>query len=196
MMKNQLLELELNKKGYELIAGVDEAGRGPLAGPVVAAAVIFPKDFYHPLINDSKQLSKKQRNLLKEIIEENAISIGVGIVSNETIDTINILEASRLSMELAIRDLKLEPDFILTDFMDINYDNYKAVKFGDKLSHTIAAASIIAKTTRDEIMLEYHNKYPQYGFITNQGYGTKKHIEAIQKHGITSIHRKTFNKVK
>ncbi|HEY8405516.1 MAG TPA: ribonuclease HII [Acholeplasma sp.] len=182
-------------KGYHLIAGVDEAGRGPLAGPVVAAAVILPKDFNIPEINDSKQLTKLKREELKTIIEQEAIDISISIIDAKTIDRINILEAARLAMKKAIEGLKTY-DFVFTDYMDVSPIPHLSLVHGDVKSQSIAAASIIAKVTRDQLMSNYHKLYPAYDFIHNQGYGTKKHLEAIKKFGITPIHRKSFKPIK
>ncbi|WP_025724486.1 ribonuclease HII [Acholeplasma granularum] len=192
---NLVYEKKLWSEGYTFISGVDEAGRGPLAGPVVACAVILPTDFYHNEINDSKKISKNKREELKKIIETHALSIGYGIVSHETIDSINILEASRIAMEEAINNLKITPDISLTDYMRLDNHKHIAIKYGDRLSFTIASASILAKTKRDEIMAHYDEVYPNYGFIKHQGYGTKLHLEALEKFGPCKIHRKTFKPI-
>jgi len=189
------VELNLNNEGYKYIAGVDEVGRGPLAGPVLSCAIILPDDFYHPLLNDSKVVSKRNREILFDYINKAAISIGIGVVDNDKIDEINILEATKLSMELALNNLSIKPDFILTDYVKLNHDNLMAIKQGDRISISIAAASIIAKVLRDKMMDEYHLIYPEYDFINNKGYGTKNHILALEKYGPTKIHRKTFKKV-
>lgn len=191
-MKNLIYEEKYQALGYKLIAGVDEAGRGPLAGPVVAAAVILKPNFYDERINDSKKLSKKMREKLKNIILENAIAYSISIVSHEVIDEINILEASRLAMKDAISKLDIKPDFVLTDYMNIDPIPHEPIVKGDAVSFTIAAASILAKTKRDELMKNYHELYPEYDFLHNQGYGTKKHLEAINQYGLSPIHRKTF----
>ncbi len=196
MHANLDYEKDLWSKGYQMIAGVDEAGRGPLAGPVVAAAVILPKDFSIPEINDSKQLTKKQRESLKLKIEEVAVAIGIGIIDSETIDRINILEAARLAMKEALNQLKVQYDFVLSDSMNLGNIPHLSLIKGDAKSQSIAAASIIAKVTRDEMMANYHKLYPEYDFIHNQGYGTKKHLEAIEQHGITPIHRRSFKPIK
>ena len=182
-------------QGFKLIAGCDEAGRGPLAGPVVAAAVILKPDFNHQEVFDSKALSKKKREALKKIIENEAIAIGIGIVSEKVIDKINILEAARLAFLEAIKDLKVKPDFILTDFMTLPDLAHESIVKGDQKSLSIAAASIIAKVTRDEIMEQYDAIYPAYGFKKNQGYGTKQHLDAIKAVGPSPIHRITFKPV-
>lgn len=190
-------EKELYNKGYEFIAGTDEAGRGPLAGPVVAAAVILPKNTIITGVNDSKQLTEKKRNELFDIINEKALAVGVAFVDNKKIDEINILEASRLAMMEAIKKLKIKADYILSDAMPMNIDvPVKPIIKGDALSESIAAASIIAKVTRDRFMDEMDKKYPEYGFKKHKGYPTKDHIEAIKKYGITDIHRKTFKPIK
>lgn len=189
-------EKELYEKGYNLIAGTDEAGRGPLAGDVVAAAVILPKDFDLPGLNDSKQLSEKKRNLYYDVIIKQAVCYGVGIVSPEKIDEINIYEASRLAMNIALENLSVKPDYILTDAMPLNKDNSLAIIHGDALSITIAAASVIAKVTRDKMMLDIDEKYPEYGFKKHKGYGTKLHLEKIKEYGVLDIHRKTYKPIK
>ena len=186
-------EKELYKEGYELIAGTDEAGRGPLCGPVVAAAVILPKNYKLEGLNDSKQLSEKKRDKYFEIIKKDAISYGISIVDAKTIDEINIYEASRKAMLEAISKLDVTPDFVLTDAMPLPMDNSKSIIHGDALSLSIAAASVLAKVTRDEIMYELDKKYPEYGFKSHKGYPTKKHRAAIAERGTTPYHRMTFN---
>jgi len=192
---NLAYENALYKVGYQHICGIDEAGRGPLAGPVVAAAVIFKKGFYHKDINDSKKLSVKQRDILYDLIMDNAVSVGISIIDHHIIDDINILEAARLAMQEAMNKLQVKPDYALTDHMDIKGIPYTSLIKGDQLSMTIAAASIIAKVTRDRIMIDYDKQYPLYGFKDHKGYGTKKHLEALKLYGITPIHRKTFKPV-
>lgn len=190
-------ETDLYSKGYKLIAGTDEAGRGPLAGPVVAGAVILPPNYYLEGLNDSKKLSEKKREAFYDIIMRDALSVGVGIVSPQEIDEINILEASRKAMNIALDNLKVKPDYILTDAMKLDCDvPVMPIIHGDALSETIAAASVIAKVTRDRIMVELDKKYPMYGFAEHKGYPTKKHIEKIQKYGIIEEYRKTFKPVK
>ena len=187
-------ELEARKAGIKLIAGIDEAGRGPLAGPVVAAAVILDIDANIEGINDSKLLSSKQREKLFSKIHQNALSIGLSIVEPETIDRINILQATRLAMTKAVTNLTLKPGLLLIDgpiTLDLNTRQIPIIK-GDKLSVSISAASIIAKVTRDDIMKSFHKMYPEYGFYKNKGYGTKEHITALKKHGPCKIHRKSF----
>ena len=196
-------EHKAKNHGYIKIAGVDEAGRGPLAGPVVSAAVILPHDFACIGINDSKKLSEKKRNALFPIIKEKAIAVSTGIASHHEIDQINILQASLLSMKRAVENLSNPPDFILPDFLlidgkfPINMDiDQAALIKGDSRSISIAAASIIAKVTRDAIMASLHKIYPQYNFIRHKGYPTKAHKEAILKHGPCPVHRCTFKGVK
>ena len=175
--------------------GCDEAGRGCLAGPVVAAAVVLPPDFSHPLLNDSKQLTDKQRRLLRPIIEENAIAHSVAFVNNEEIDKINILQASFLAMNKAVQTLSIKPELLLIDgnrFKNQTEIPFQCVVKGDSLYQSIAAASILAKTYRDDYMLEIHKEYPQYQWNKNMGYPTKLHRKAIEEHGITPFHRKTF----
>lgn len=187
----------LNQYNINYLCGIDEAGRGPLAGPVVAAAVILPNDLDLNEINDSKKLSKHKREKLYKLIYQKAISIGVGIIDNKIIDDINILEATKLAMQTALDNLKIKPELVLTDYVKINTDipQINIVK-GDQKSQAIAAASIISKVTRDQIMLEYSKKYPNYGFEAHQGYPTKLHLENIKKYGITEIHRKSFRPIK
>lgn len=187
-------ELEARNAGIKLIAGIDEAGRGPLAGPVVAAAVILDIDANIEGINDSKLLSSKQRDKLFSKIHQNALSIGLSIVEPETIDRINILQATRLAMTKAVTNLALKPGLLLIDgpiTLDINTRQIPIIK-GDRLSISISAASIIAKVTRDDIMKSFHNMYPEYGFYKNKGYGTKEHVAALKKYGPCKIHRKSF----
>ena len=182
-----------NKETIE--CGCDEAGRGCLAGPVVAAAVILPQDFSHPLLNDSKKLSDKQRRFLRPIIEQNALAYCVGFVSNQEIDKINILQASFLAMNRAVEGLKQKPELLLIDGNRFNNKTeipFQCVVKGDSLYQSIAAASILAKTYRDDYMLEIHKEYPQYQWNKNMGYPTKLHRKAIEEHGITPFHRKTF----
>lgn len=181
-------------KNISLIAGVDEAGRGPLAGPVVAAAVIFPKNISIPGVNDSKKLSKKKREQLFGIIQKKALSVGVGIIDCREIERINILNAALKAMRIAVTNLTPQPELILIDGNKVfDYDiPTKCIVKGDAKSFSIAAASIIAKVTRDRIMGKYADKYPFYLWEKNSGYGTKFHREAIVKYGYTPIHRQTF----
>ena len=177
-------------------AGCDEAGRGPLAGPVFAAAVILPKDFHHPLLNDSKKMTEKARELLRPIIEQEAVAWAVEEVSAEEIDTINILNASITGMQRAVRRLQVKPEFLLIDgnkFKPFDDYKYQCIVKGDAKFASIAAASVLAKTYRDEHMRKLAQKYPQYGWDRNMGYPTKEHIHAIVKHGYTQEHRKSFH---
>ena len=186
-------ETELYNNGINFIAGIDEVGRGPLVGPVVTAAVILPKDFYDERINDSKKLTEKKRELLYYVIMENALSVGIGMSSPEVIDEINILNATKKAMIEAINNLSIKPEHLLIDAvkLDIDIPQTSIIK-GDAKSESIAAASIIAKVTRDRMMVELDEKYPMYDFKHNKGYGTKKHIEALYKYGPISEHRKSF----
>ena len=177
-------------------AGLDEAGRGCYAGPVFAAAVILPKDFHHRLLNDSKQLNEKQRDLLRPIIEKESIAFAVASVDNETIDKINILQASFTAMHLSINDLKIVPEFLLIDgnrFKPYSAITHQCIIKGDGKYASIAAASILAKTYRDEFMQTIHASFPQYGWDKNKGYGTASHRKAIDGFGLCSYHRKSFN---
>ena len=179
-----------------LEAGCDEAGRGPLAGPVYAAAVILPQDFHHPLLNDSKQMSRKARETLRPIIEAEAIAWAVVAVEAEEIDRINILKASIIGMQRAVKSLKVRPDFLLIDgnkFIPFDGYPYKTVVHGDATYASIAAASVLAKTWRDERMEQLSRQYPEYGWDHNAGYPTPEHIEAIKRYGYTPEHRKSFH---
>lgn len=176
--------------------GCDEAGRGCLAGPVVAAAVILPQGFLHPLLNDSKKLSDKQRRFLRPIIEQNALAYCVGFVSNQEIDKINILQASFLAMNRAIEGLKQKPELLLIDGNRFNNKTdiaFQCIVKGDSLYQSIAAASILAKTYRDDYMLNLHKEFPKYHWDKNMGYPTKQHRQAIIENGISPFHRKSFN---
>ena len=181
-----MLEYENNlyNEGVTLVAGVDEVGRGPLIGPVVACACILPVNFYHKDIKDSKKLSEKKREEMYKIIKENAISIGLGIVSEKVIDEINIYEATKIAMKEAIENLNITPEHILIDAMklELNIPSTSIIK-GDAKSESIAAASIIAKVTRDHMLDEMDKEYPMYDLKNNKGYGTKKHLEALQAYG-------------
>ena len=186
-------ETELYNNGINFIAGIDEVGRGPLVGPVVTAAVILPKDFYDERINDSKKLTEKKRELLYDVIMENAISVGIGISSEDVIDEINILNATKRAMLEAVNNLSVKPEHLLIDAVKLNTDiPQTSIIKGDAKSESIAAASIIAKVTRDRMMVKLDKLHPEYDFKHNKGYGTKKHIEAIRKYGIIKEHRKTF----
>lgn len=192
-------ENDLHSKGYKYIAGCDEAGRGPLYGPVVAACCVLPNDFKLEGLTDSKQLTEKRREKYIDYIKENALAYGIGIVSAEEIDEINIYEASRKAMLIALSEVrkKIEVDYVITDAMpiDIDIESMPIIK-GDAKSITIAAASVIAKVTRDRMMIELDSKYPEYGFKKHKGYPTKAHIEAINKYGLIDGYRKTYGPVK
>lgn len=190
-------EQKLRNEGYSLVAGIDEVGRGPLAGPVVAASVILPQEFKLLGIDDSKKLTLRQREEFFAIIKEHAIGIGIGIIGNEEIDEINIFEATKKAMLSAIKQLAVTPDFLLVDAvkLDTPFPSEAIIK-GDARSISIAAASIIAKVTRDRIMIDLDSEFPQYQFAKNMGYGTKEHLLAIEKHGITPHHRKSFAPIK
>ena len=191
-------EHELYDKGIELIAGTDEVGRGPLVGPVVAAAVILPKNYMLEGLNDSKKLTEKKRDKFYDILYKDAISIGIGIVDAKTIDEINILEASRLAMKLAIEDLNVKPEYILSDAMKLDNQSipYTDIIHGDSLSLSIAAASVIAKVTRDRMMYDLDKEYPEYGFAKHKGYPTKLHLESLKKYGVLDNYRFTYKPVK
>ena len=188
-------EREYNEKGYDLIGGIDEAGRGPLAGPVVAACVILPKGCIIEGVNDSKKLSEKKREALYDEITQKAVAWGVGIMDNNVIDEINILEATRNAMTKAVEELDIKPEYIFIDaekHVDTKGIPYLPIVKGDALSISIASASIIAKVTRDRMMREYDKMFPCYGFEKHKGYGTKAHTDAIKENGICMIHRKSF----
>lgn len=190
-------ERELLNKGITLIAGIDEVGRGPLVGPVVACSVILPVNYKLEGLTDSKKLSEKKREEFYDILVKDAISYGIGIIDNDKIDEVNIYEATKLAMLDAIKNMKVKPEYLLIDAMKLNIDiPSNSIIKGDSKSLSIAAASVIAKVERDRMMLELDKKYPYYDFKNNKGYPTKKHIEAIKEHGITSLHRKTYGPVK
>lgn len=198
MSQNTMWEIEDGclLEGYQVICGVDEAGRGPLAGPVCAAAVILPRHIDIPGLNDSKKLSDKRRREIFPIIKEQALAYGIGFASHEEIDEINILQATYLAMERALAQLKLSPELALIDgnrAKDFGIPVRTVIK-GDSLSANIAAASVLAKVTRDDWMLEQAELYPEYGFEVHKGYGTKAHYEALSAHGPCPIHRKSFLK--
>ena len=195
-MNNYEFEQKYYDLGKEYIAGVDEVGRGPLAGPVVSAAVIMPKDFYIEGVTDSKKLSEKKRIMYEKLILENAISIGISFISEKVIDEINIYEASRRAMIDAISKLKVKPDIVLVDAMPLNIDiETESIIKGDEKSFMIACASVIAKQARDNYMNELSKIYPEYGFEKHKGYPTKAHKEALKKYGVLDIHRKTYKPV-
>jgi ribonuclease HII len=187
-----------SRQGYLRIAGVDEVGRGPLAGPVVAAAVILPKEGIGERLFDSKKISSKKREHLYETILAEALGVGIGIIGQKEIDYLNILEATLMAMAMAIEKLPTPPDFILIDGphgLKVPIPQ-KPIRKGDQICNSIAAASIVAKVTRDQMMLECHERFPQYNFAKHKGYGTKEHQGAIKKFGICELHRKTFRGVK
>lgn len=190
-------ESRLRKEGFQVIAGIDEAGRGPLAGPVAAAAVILPEDFYLPGLNDSKQLTELKRNQYFDYIMENAVSVGISLIHAEEIDQINILEASKKAMLTAVASLQVQPDYLLIDAVKLTvpYPSEAIIK-GDSKSISIAAASVIAKVTRDRLMRKADADYPEYGFSKNMGYGTAEHITALKEYGATPLHRKSFAPVR
>ena len=187
--------LKSNYSGFVLEAGTDEAGRGCLCGPVVAAAVILPEDFEHPFLNDSKQLSEKQRKELKPFIEENALSFGVSFVDEKEVDQINVLQASITGMHRSVAQLNPQPEYIIVDgnkFKTYQEIPHQTIVKGDAKFLSIAAASVLAKTYRDEFMEKIHQEYPMYNWKQNKGYPTKQHRAAIREFGITKYHRKTF----
>ncbi len=190
-------ERKYRGQGFQLIAGVDEVGRGPLAGPVAAAAVILPDNFFLPGLDDSKKLSEKKREEYSKTIHNEALAIGISMISAAEIDQYNIYEATKKAMKAAIAGLNPKPDLILIDAMKLEtpYPTESIIK-GDAKSISIAAASVVAKVARDRLMKELSQNYPQYGFDQNMGYGTKEHIDAIHKYGITPCHRKSFQPIK
>ncbi|OQO68640.1 ribonuclease HII [Enterococcus villorum] len=196
-LEMSMFEQMAYEQGHEWIAGIDEVGRGPLAGPVVAAAVILPKNEQILGLNDSKQLSEKKRTTLYEQIQQKAIAIGIGLIDERKIDEVNIYEASKLAMIQAVEKLAVKPSYLLIDAMtlELPIPQEKLIK-GDARSVSIAAASIIAKVYRDNLMKKYEELYPGYGFGHNAGYGTKEHLQGLADLGITPIHRKTFAPVK
>ena len=199
---NNMYEFEekLNNEGYNYIGGCDEAGRGPLVGPVVCACVVFPKGYKNDLINDSKKLTEKKREALYDVIIKDALSYGIAIISPKEIDEINILEASRKGMIEAYKEAnkKINIDYLLTDAMKISTLNIPVMDIikGDAKSISIAAASILAKVTRDRILYELDEKYPEYEFKSHKGYPTKKHLELLEKYGVFDEYRKSYKPVK
>ncbi len=191
------IENEIYKTGVRTICGIDEAGRGPLAGPVVVAAVIMPKDSFIEGVNDSKKVSEKKREALYEQITDEAIAWGVGIIDQKEIDEINILNATKKGLTTAIKELKVKPDRIIVDALD-KIDTlgipYTPIIKGDAKCYSIAAASIIAKVTRDRIMRQWDEIYPMYGFEKHKGYGTAMHMQAIREYGLCPLHRRSFTK--
>ena len=197
LTKIKEIEKELYQKGFKNICGIDEAGRGPLAGPVVIAGVIMPQDSMIEGVNDSKKVTEKRREKLYDLILDEAISYSVAIVGQDVIDEINILNATKQGVTQVVDELDIKPDLILVDALEhINTRGipYEPIIKGDAKCYNIAAASIIAKVTRDRIMREWDEIYPQYGFISHKGYGTAKHIAAIKQYGLCPIHRKSFTK--
>jgi len=193
-----LFESKAIEKGFSYIAGIDEAGRGPLAGPVVSAAVLLPTSFHDPDITDSKKLSPKKRSYLYEKLYDHAVSIGIGIIDNIEIERINILNAALLSMAISVKNLSPQPDYLLIDGnfrIPTDLPQEPTIR-GDALSISIAAASIVAKVSRDRLMERYDQDYPQFGFSRHKGYPTKAHKEAIRTFGCCPIHRRTFRGVK
>lgn len=190
-------ERELRQQGFSFIAGIDEVGRGPLAGPVVASAVILPETFYLPGLNDSKKIPEGKRELFYESIMAEAVAVGIGVIHNEEIDEMNIYQATKKAMIIAIGQLSQQPDHLLIDAMqlDVPIPQLSIIK-GDAKSISIAAASIVAKVTRDRMMKEYAKDYPQYGFDKNVGYGTSVHIDALHAYGLTPWHRRSFSPIK
>ena len=192
-MANLDYEKSFYDQGLFLVAGCDEAGRGPLAGPLVCAAVILPKDYCNPLIDDSKKLTEKKREELFSIIKDDALAYSIQVIDVKTVDEINIYQASKLGMELALKDLKIRPDAVLSDAMKLDIDQpYIPLVKGDAKSQNIAAASILAKVTRDHLMIELDKQYPQYGIAKHKGYGTKAHMQALREYGPAPIYRTKF----
>ena len=189
-------ERELYKDNIKLIAGVDEVGRGPLCGPVVAAACILKENYYLEGLNDSKKLSEKKRDKLFDILINECVAYGIGIVEPKRIDEINILEASKEAMKIAISNLSVKPEHVLIDAvkLDLDVPSTPIIK-GDAKSASIAAASVIAKVTRDKMMYDLDKEYPEYGFASHKGYPTKKHIEAVKEHGVLDFYRFTFSPI-
>ena len=190
-------EKELYAQGIQLIAGVDEVGRGPLAGPVVAAAVILPENCKIPGLNDSKKIPKSKHQAIYQSVLDQALSVGIGVKDNQVIDQVNIYEATKLAMLEAIQELDQQPQHLLIDAMklDLPISQTSIIK-GDANSLSIAAASIVAKVTRDQMMAAYDQEYPGYDFAQNAGYGTTKHLEGLEKYGVTPIHRRSFEPIK
>ena len=190
-------EKELYAQGIHLIAGVDEVGRGPLAGPVVAAAIILPENCKIPGLNDSKKIPKSKHYAIYQAVLDQALSVGIGIKDNQVIDQVNIYEATKLAMLEAIQELDPQPQHLLIDAMklDLPISQTSIIK-GDANSLSIAAASIVAKVTRDQMMAAYDQEYPGYDFAQNAGYGTSNHLEGLEKHGVTPIHRRSFEPIK
>ena len=197
MQPTDLFETEARRCGYRLVAGLDEAGRGPLAGPVVAAAVVLPRRCLLAGLNDSKQLTAAERERLYDEILQRALGVGIGQASEREIDAMNILEATRLAMGRAIQSLPSVPDYLLLDAIELPAIHLpqRAIIKGDALSVSIAAASVVAKVTRDRVMGAYHRQYPQYNFQAHKGYGTAEHLRMLAEHGPCAIHRRSFRPV-
>ncbi len=190
-------EKELYQAGYQTIAGIDEVGRGPLAGPVVAAAVILPPGCKIKGLNDSKKIPKKKHQEIYQAVLDKALAVGIGLIDNEIIDQVNIYEATKLAMKEALSKLRLKSDYLLIDAMKLDVDiPQESIIKGDANSLSIAAASIVAKVTRDKLMTDYDKEFPGYDFAQNAGYGTKSHLQGLEQNGVTPIHRKTFEPVK
>lgn len=195
IIDNLIYEKELLSKGYRYICGIDEVGRGPLCGPVCTCAVIMDLNKLVEGVTDSKKLSEKKRDTLFSQIKENAVSYAIAMMDNNQIDALNILNATKMCMKHAVLSLDVTPDIVLVDALKLDIDiEQRSIIKGDLYSYSIGCASILAKVTRDGLMREYAKIYPEYDLDSNKGYGTKKHIEAIKKYGITDIHRKTFVK--
>lgn len=197
LTKLKEIEKDLYNKGFKNICGIDEAGRGPLAGPVVVAGVIMPENSMIEFVNDSKKVTEKRREKLYDVIKEEAISYSIAVIDQDVIDEINILNATKKGVTEVVDGLEIKPDLILVDALEhINTRGipYEPLIKGDARCYNIAAASILAKVTRDRIMRQWDEIYPQYGFLSNKGYGTAKHIEAIKQYGLCPIHRKSFTK--
>jgi ribonuclease HII len=192
-----VFERKAREAGFSRIAGVDEAGRGPLAGPVVAAAVMLPNDLLIRGLTDSKRVSEKERDRLFDVIREKAVCFGIGIADERTIDEVNILQATIIAMESALKQLIPPPDYLLIDALTLPHVTLpqNGIIKGDFRSHSIAAASILAKVTRDRLMLELHEQYPEYNFKRHKGYGTREHLDLLRKHGPCDAHRKSFDPV-
>ena len=194
---NLKYEKSLYEKGYKFIAGIDEVGRGPLAGPVVATCIIMPADDIVVGVTDSKKITPKKRKILKEEILKKAISVSTVFIDEKVIDEINIYEATKKAMLEALSNMAIKPDYVLIDAMPLEFDiPHESIIKGDMLSYTIACASIVAKEARDDFMDELDKVYPEYGFIKNKGYPTKLHREALKKYGATEVHRKSYAPVK
>lgn len=197
LTKLKEIEKDLYSKGFKNICGIDEAGRGPLAGPVVVAGVIMPENSMIEFVNDSKKVTEKRREKLYDVIKEEAISYSIAVIDQDVIDEMNILNATKKGVTDVVDGLEIKPDLILVDALEhINTRGipYEPLIKGDARCYNIAAASILAKVTRDRIMRQWDEIYPQYGFLSNKGYGTAKHIEAIKQYGLCPIHRKSFTK--